>query len=248
MFISLEGGEGTGKTTQARTLRQLLEQAGFSVVSVREPGSTALGDYLRQWLKQENRQSAPPTSELFLFAAARSAVVRDVIKPALKGVNTIVIADRYVDSTTAYQGYGQRIPLRDVAMVNRLSSQELLPELTILLDCPLADALTRVDSAQARLPLKLPEERTVTRVDQEGTRRFEEESLDFHERVRSGYLKIAHREPKRVRVVDASASVEDVSKAIWSAVQERLSTLSGGAPSAEVHELPLWSGTGRTDT
>ena len=241
MFISFEGGEGTGKTTQADLLAQRLGEAGYSVVAVHEPGSTQLGDLLREWLKREDRGHIPAAGELFLFAAARSTVVRDVLKPALKLPKTVVIADRYVDSTTAYQGYGRRIPLRDVAVVNRLASQGVLPELTLLLDCPPVNARERVDSAQARLPLGLPEMRAARRVDREGTRRFEKESVEFHERVRAGYLKIAGREPERVRVVDASSALEDVSEAIWSAVLERLASPSGRPESSKVHDLPLWS-------
>ena len=223
LFISFEGGEGSGKTTQAERLRRRLEEAGVPVVPVREPGSTPLGDYLRDWLKRQDRPAIPPASELLLFCAARAALVRDVIKPALKRAGCVVIADRYADSTMAYQGYGRRIPLADIAAMNRLASEGLMPDLTLLLDCTVADGLGRVD-ATPRLALEMQEESSTVRRDPEGTRRFEEEPMDFHERVRGGYLEIADREPNRCTIIDATGSEDDIGDEVWSHVKARLSS------------------------
>ena len=240
MFISFEGGEGTGKTTQAEELRRRVEEAGFHAITVHEPGSTSLGDHLRAWLKKEARTSTPHSTELFLFAAARAVLVRDVIKPALKQNNMVVIADRYADSSVAYQGYGRRIPIKDVSVVNRLATQGVMPDLTFLLDCPVADGLGRLDSVQTRLPLTESEDAESIRVDEEGTRRFELESVDFHERVRAGYLRIASREPDRWRVVDAGSDAGEVSETVWSTVRPRLNP-EGVAGTDVGANLPLWA-------
>ena len=188
------------------------------MVSVHEPGSTRLGDYLRVYLKNE-RETAPRAAELFLFAAARNALVREVIKPALKQPRTVVVADRFADSTTAYQGYGRRMPLSDIAVVNRLASEGLTPDLTFLLDCPPAEGLSRTESLHnPRLPLEAP----ASRADPEGTRRFEEQPILFHERVRSGYLKSAAKEPERWRVIDATKGAGEIAEIVWEHVRERL--------------------------
>lgn len=199
-----------------------MEDAGFHVTVVIEPGSTSLGDYLRVWLKQEDRTNTPHSTELFLFAAARAAVVRDVIKPALKQRNMVVIADRYADSSVAYQGYGRRIPLKDIAVVNRLATQGLMPDLTFLMDCPVTEGLGRLDSIQTKRSLDEFTDAPPRRLDEEGTRRFELESVNFHERVRAGYLGLAGREPDRWLVVDAGMDAIEVSEFVWSVVSQRL--------------------------
>ena len=239
LFISLEGCEGTGKTTQAGLLKARLVEAGYKVVLLREPGSTKLGDYLRKWLKDENREKLWPEGELFLFAAARSAVVRERIRPLLQEPRTVVIADRYVDSTTAYQGYGRRISLSDVAVVNRRATGGLDPHITILLDGPVADVLRRAGSTQGELgleQLRKPDKRSNT----VGTHRFEGEPIEFHERVRRGYRKIANHYPERIFVIDALRSISEVADAIFAAVEPRLPSEPAQA-SSEDHTLPLWN-------
>ncbi len=237
LFISLEGCEGTGKTTQAKLLEARLVDAGYRVVPVKEPGSTDLGNYLRRWLANENREDLPPEAELFLFAAARSTLVSKTIRPLLEEERTVVIADRYIDSTTAYQGYGRRIDLDGVARVNRLATGGLVPDITILLDGPVADGLRRVGSAQLEMKMGHPGDERTRRIDGEGTRRFEEEPVQFHERVRRGYRKIADQHPERIVVIDAFRTISEVADAILREVEARLPAES--AP-PEDHSLSLW--------
>ena len=238
LFISFEGCDGTGKTTQARLLETRLTEAGHKVILLREPGSTRLGDYLRSWLKDEHRRGLTAESELFLFAAARSALVSETLLPLLEEERTVVIVDRFIDSTTAYQGYGRRLDLDDVARVNRLATGGLTPDVTVLLDGPVADTLSRVGSSQ--LPMAVGEQvnENAKRIDSEGTRRFKRESVHFHERVRRGYGKIAAQNPDRFVVVDALLPVPDIADTIFSAVKSRLPTDESAPP--EAHTLPLW--------
>ncbi|MFQ5934622.1 MAG: dTMP kinase [Dehalococcoidia bacterium] len=221
LFISFEGGEGSGKTTQAEILAERLRAAGFSVLPVHEPGTTPLGNYLRIWLRREYRkeEAVSHDAELLLFAAARAELVAKGIKPALQQNRMVVIADRYADSTTAYQGYGRRIRLEYVKVVNSLATQGVIPDLTLLLDCPPEEGLKRV---QSKLPLEPAQPRLVSRMDEEGTRRFEEETRDFHERVHRGYLKLAQQEPDRWRVIDATKSIDEISDTVWRHVQQLL--------------------------
>ena len=217
LFISFEGGEGSGKTTQTKRLEKTLsEKTSCKIVSLREPGSTPLGDYLREWLKNET-QSTPNITELLLFAAARSILVENVIKPSLGNPNTIVITDRYSDSTTAYQGYGRQLPLKDLLNINNLSTQGLVPSLTFLLDCTPEESLTRIDSLINHGNPKNP-----SRIDKKGTRRFEEESIEFHERVRNGYLATARSDPNRWIIIDATQSEDDIASMIWVHVKNKL--------------------------
>ena len=238
LFISFEGCDGTGKTTQARLLEARLAEAGYRVILVKEPGSTRLGDYLRGWLKDESNKDLTPEAELFLFAAARSALVAETLRPLLEKRNTVVIADRYIDSTTAYQGYGRRMDLDDVARVNRLATGGLTPDITILLDGPVAGALGRVGTSQLTMTIGQQAGEQARRIDGEGTRRFKEESLQFHERVRRGYGKIAQQDPERVVVIDAFGTVPEVSEAIFNAVEARLP--ADDTTSTEAHTLSLW--------
>ncbi len=242
LFISFEGGEGSGKSTQAEILARRLESEGFSSTLVREPGTTPLGWYLRDWLKRERRRGSTVShgAELFLFAAARAEFVAKVLTPALAGKSRVVIADRYADSTTAYQGYGRRLPLDDIARINRLATQGKTPDLTFLLDCSPVEGLKRVGALQIRLPMEPADGSDPKRMDREGTGRFEEESLAFHERVRAGYLEVAGREPERWAVVDATESVEAISDAIWERAQRHLAPLRGGGTESPEAELPLF--------
>ncbi len=225
IFISFEGGEGSGKTTQAEILSGWLRQAGFPTLLVHEPGTTPLGQYLRKWLKREGSMSHE--AELFLFAAARAELVAKVINPALEE-KKIVVADRYADSTVAYQGYGRRLRLKYVRMVNDLATQGATPDLTFFLDCP---------------PERGLERRQASRLDQEGTRRFEEETLKFHRRVREGYLKIASREPERWCIIDATKGPDQISAEIWGRVQGLLAQRASG-PSRSGRSAMSGSGSG----
>jgi len=242
LFITFEGGEGSGKSTQAEILAGRLEREGFQSTLVREPGTTPLGWYLRDWLKREKRrgENISHGAELFLFAAARAEFVAKVLTPALKGDRRIVIADRYADSTTAYQGYGRRLPLDDIARINRLATMGKTPSLTFLLDCSPVEGLKRVGSLQIRLAMEPADGAKKKRIDREGTSRFEEESLGFHERVRAGYLDIANKEPDRWAVIDATESMEAISEKIWERIQRHLAPLSSDNDEQAPTDLPLF--------
>ena len=156
-----------------------------------------------------------------MFAAARAELVTKLIQPAVERGDTVIVVDRFADSTIAYQGYGRGIPLKHVVAVNELATQGVMPDLTFLLDCTPEDGLRRVGAFQLRLPLARPQTPSPTQRDEEGTR-FEEESLEFHQRVRLGYLELAEQEPNRWRVIDAGKSIEELSGIIWSDVLARL--------------------------
>ncbi len=230
MFISFEGGEATGKTVQSELLRERLVESGLRCILVHEPGSTPLGERLRPLIKGELPISYG--AELFLFSAARAELASKVIRPALDQ-GTTVITDRYVDSTTAYQGSGRRLKLSQVRAINALSTQGLMPDLTVLLDLAPEEALKRLGTIQIRLPFDRNEAEGPGRLDREGQRRFEEEALEFHRRVRRGYLKLAQEEPDRWLVVDAGQPVEAVREIIWARVQPLLSPRSSQGSPAE---------------
>ncbi len=220
MFVSLEGGEGTGKTTQAQLLHRRLKEAGHHVKLVQEPGTTPLAEYLRLWLKGTNHP-LNARSELFLFAAARADLVNSVLVPFLEKPGAIIVADRYVDSTRAYQGFGRGLDRKLVDAVNELTVGNVLPDLTILLDCPPAKALERIGRTQLSFALDSDAATHPSSRATEGFR-LEEESLDFHNRVHEGYRELARAEPNRWHIIDASQPPQAVSNAIWSTVTKHL--------------------------
>lgn len=223
-FISFEGGEGVGKTSQAEHLVLRLQKEGVPAHFMHEPGTTSLGRYLRKYLKRGRDETISHGAELFMFAAARAELVAKVINPILsQNRGAVIVADRFADSTLAYQGYGRKLSLDQVGVVNALATQGLDPNLTFLLDCPPEDGLRRVGTLQSRLALDAEADSTVSRIDQEGTRRFEDESLDFHKRVRAGYLKMASREPSRWRILDATQPFEVIAASVWNEVQQLFS-------------------------
>jgi dTMP kinase len=207
LFITFEGGEGTGKTTHVGLLVERLRAEGHRAIALREPGGTPLGDYLREWLKSEARPTTAE-AELLLFAAARAELVRLAVRPALEA-GTHVVLDRYVDSTTVYQGYGRGLPMTHVRAANKLATGGLHPNLTVLLEGPLDETLGR---ALDRLPGRLDD----------GGRRFEDEGLAFHRRVRSGFRRLAKREPGRWVTVDTTGSVDVTRAQVWAAVERLL--------------------------
>lgn len=224
-FVSFEGGEGTGKSSQAEVLTTRLKNAGVQVLPVHEPGMTRLGEYLRLWLKRESTETISPMAELLMFAAARAELVTKVLKPALHHTKLVIVADRYADSTIAYQSYGRRLPLQKVVAINRLATNGIMPNITFLLDCPPNEGLNRTGAAQAALSLDSGIHTEIGRIDTAGTRRFEEEPLEFHHRVRDGYLKLAKKEPERWQVMDATKPMEETSEIVWRCVQTELSAL-----------------------
>ena len=237
LFVSFEGGEGSGKTTQVGLLLCRLEENGHPTVQLREPGMTPLGNAARDWLKRSRPKKGTLTegAELFLFAAARAEMVAKVLKPALE--KHVVVCDRYADSTTAYQGYGRNRDLRQVRTINGIATGGVMPDLTILLDCAPDQGLGRLRSDQMQLAF-FPDEPLEGRIDPEGDRRYEMEPFSFHLRVQEGYLKMAAREPDRWRVVDATRSIDEVADEVWRHVSERLPEPGAGAPTADALQQP----------
>ena len=223
LFISLEGGEGAGKTTQAARLVERIESTGLRCLRVREPGSTDLGTELRKLIKRSNTsdEAMSRAAELFLFAAARSELVAKVIGPQRDDPDLVVVADRYADSTVAYQGYGRGIDIDTIKSINALATNALMPDLTFLLDCPPGIGISRVRGLQLQMPLDSTKNADILNRDTEGMK-FEEEPEEFHERIRQGFHALADQEPDRWRVIDATQPIDAITDDIWNAVQDRL--------------------------
>jgi dTMP kinase len=208
-FITFEGVEGCGKTTQIKLLGGHLESLGYSVLLTREPGGCVVADKIRAILLDADNRDMCSLTELFLYAAARAQHVSEVILPALKA-GSIVLCDRFTDATIAYQSAGRGLERSSVDTLNLLACQSLRPDLTVLLDCDAAIGLGR---ARSRIEA------------QSGPReeRFELEELEFHQRVRVGYLTLARQEPQRFITVTGSGSIEEISTRITDQVlQNRL--------------------------
>ncbi len=203
MFITLEGPEGAGKSTQAAHLGRQLEARGYQVRLTREPGGTALGEQVRELLLAIDGQTLNPWTEAFLICAARSVHVAQVIRPAL-AAGQIVLCDRFSDATLAYQGYGSRLPISSLRRMNAWATDSLTPDLTLLLDLPVEVGLSRRRRNAAEWT------------------RFDDADLAFHHRVRRGYRALARREPQRWHIIDAAGEPEEVAAAIWRAVASRL--------------------------
>lgn len=196
-FISFEGIEGCGKSTQIGLLADHLRRAGRRVVLTREPGGTVIGERIRTVLLDAAHDNMSPLSELLLYAASRNQHVREVIRPALEeGMD--VLCDRYADATTAYQGAARKIDGRLIEETHRIATEGLWPHLTLLLDLSPELGLLRARMRNAVDPHAA------------GQDRFEREELSFHERVRAGYLAIAKKEPKRVIVIDAAREIDAI--------------------------------------
>jgi dTMP kinase len=207
-FITFEGIEGCGKTTQLRLLARRLEGDGHRVTITREPGGCPIADQIRSILLDAGNSAIVPLAELFLYAAARAQHVSEVVAPALKA-GRIVLCDRFTDATISYQGYGRGLDRAVINQLNSLATAGIRPHLTLLLDCPaetgLGRAMSRIDGT------------TGAREE-----RFELESLQFHERVRDGYLELARLEPKRFVIIDAAAGIRETEEAIAAAVFKRI--------------------------
>jgi dTMP kinase len=201
MFITLEGPEGAGKTTQITRIEALLIAHGYAVVKTREPGGDAIGEKVRELLLHGHPN---PEAELLLFAAARAQNVAEVVRPALKS-GKAVLCDRFTDSTIAYQGFGRGLSREVIASVNTFATGGLVPDVTLLLDLPVAMGLAR------------------RRGDISGENRLDKESLAFHEKVREGYLWQANQEPNRIKIIDATQTPD----AIFTQIQAVLIPLLG---------------------
>ena len=219
IFVSLEGGEGSGKSTQASILHDRLVKSGHDAILVHEPGSTDLGWYLSRYLKSGKHRSKE--SELLLFVAARVELENTVIRPKLKQ-GVCIIADRFADSTVAYQGYGRRIDLEAVHFINSFATGDISPDITFLLDIEPEEGLRRVGKLQIPLELEPRSEPYLSRQEEENQRQFEDQPLAFHKRVRKGYLNLARKGPERWKVIPANGPQEDVSRSIWAKVQPLL--------------------------
>lgn len=196
LFIAFEGGEGSGKSTQARLLYRRLLREGYRAILTHEPGGTLLGESVRRWLKRTPGKS--PEVELLLFVAARAHLVREVLRPAL-AAGKVVVCDRYAASTIAYQGYGRGLDLDVVRRVNDLATGGLWPDLTAFLDVPPEAGLMRKSNVAP------PDA-------------FEREALEFHRRLREGFLAQARQEPTRWLVLDGTLPVRELARRVWARV------------------------------
>jgi dTMP kinase len=203
MFITLEGPDGSGKTTQIQLLRDNLEDAGYDVLLTREPGGTSIGDQVRAVLHDLRNKEMHPAAEILLYSASRAQLVAQVIRPAL-AAGRIVLCDRYADSTMAYQGYGRGLDREALRAITVFATDGLKPDLTLLLDLSVEDGLAR------------------RKVGGGEWNRMDEQTLEFHRRTRDGYLKLAAAEPERWVRVEAAGPVEQVAASIWEIVNRKL--------------------------
>ena len=201
-FLTVEGGEGAGKTTNIEYVADWLTSNGFEFIRTREPGGTPLAERVRDLLLTPGEEAVAPMAELLLMFAARAQHLAQVIIPALQA-GKVVLCDRFTDASFAYQGYGRGLDLQALATLEALVQNELRPDMTLLLDISVEQGMARA-SGRGELD------------------RIEQEKTDFFVRVRQGYLERAHAEPKRFEVVDASESLEQVQNSIASVLQERL--------------------------
>lgn len=204
MFITFEGVEGSGKSTQAKLLAEHLTQQGSKVTLTREPGWGQLGELIRKVILDNRDFDLDAFSELCLFCADRAQHVRDFIRPKLDA-GEIVICDRYFDSTVVYQGYGRKLDKRLVNKIAKASTLDLIPDITFLLNLPVKTGLTRLQTRG-----------DITKMD--------EEPLEFHELIRQGYMLIAKREPNRIRKINADREMLEIHSEIWGIVSDLVSS------------------------
>ena len=193
IFITFEGPEGCGKTTQSKLLYNYLRRAGYDCIHTREPGGTKAGELIRKVLLKTRAAKISDMAEVFLFEACRAQIIKEIIKPAL-AKKKIIICDRFSDATVAYQGYGGKIPIKTIDMLNHTATGGLKPSLTVLLDI---DTITGLRRAKKK-----------------GTDRMEAKDLAYHRRVRSGYLALAKKEPRRIKIVRVMKHINDTQKEV----------------------------------
>jgi dTMP kinase len=223
-FITFEGGEGVGKSTQVERLAERLRGDGHEVVVTREPGGTPFAEQVRDLILSPSVAEHAPLSEALLFYAARADHIAKVIRPALtKG--SVVLCDRFSDSTRVYQSLAGGLSPGDFDSLERLVVGEIKPDLTIILDLDPATGLLRADQRRTQAKTDNPLVALVT--EPEGQDKYERQQLDFHQRLRAGFLAIARQEPERCVVIDAGRSVEVVASDIWSAAGARLAAVAG---------------------
>ncbi|MDP9266452.1 MAG: dTMP kinase [Chloroflexota bacterium] len=215
LFVSLEGGEASGKSLQARALEASLRGAGHEVVLTREPGGTATGERVREIVLHAAELRPYAETQVLLFSAARAQLVREVIDPALAR-GAVVISDRFYDSTTVYQGYGHQADLDGIAAVTRFAVGGVRPDRTFLLDVPVEVALRRSDDRAAGRQWD----------------RFESGDIDFHQRLRDGYLRLANAEPQRFVVLDGDRAAAEIAAEIRGEVERVLARRRAYTPRA----------------
>ena len=204
-LISFEGSEGSGKSTQITRLADQLQRSGREVVATREPGGTEIGEQIRNIIVHNSKgDEMCPETELLLFTAARAQVVREVIAPALLR-GAVVLSDRYLDSSTVYQGIARNLAPGPVSEINRFAVGDVMPDLTIVIDVPTEVSLARIRQRASGLP-----------------DRMERENISFYTKVREGYLLLALQWPARVVVVDGTLAPDVLDKKIWAEVKKRL--------------------------
>jgi len=206
LFISFEGGEGVGKSTQIKALARRLSAAGHRVLTTREPGGTPLCESIRSLL-QSDQEVISPEAELLLFTSSRAQLCRQIIQPAIER-GEVVLCDRFMDSTSVYQGVARAIPSAQVEQINQFSVGNCKPDLTFLIDLDPHQGLKRV------------RQRAAGSLD-----RIEQESLDFFKAVRSGYLELANNEPDRFVILDGQQPIEKLEKTIWDVLSTKLSAV-----------------------
>jgi len=205
-LITFEGPEGAGKSTQAAMLIKRLEEAGIEIIYTREPGGTKLGEAIRGVLQYNEAGEDPcAESEVLLFEASRAQLVRQVIQPALDR-GAWVLCDRYADSTTAYQGFGRGFSVELMETINQFAVGTAVPDMTILLDVNVSLGMQRCAKRQVGKKIQYD--------------RIESEALEFHEKVRQGYLELARRFPERFRLVDAMRHAEPIAEDVWKLVSD----------------------------
>jgi dTMP kinase len=204
MFITFEGLDYSGKSTQVQLLSDRLSLQDHRVLVLREPGGTDIGEKIRKILLDKNNDDMTEASELFLFSASRSQLIQEVVRPALEA-GMVIICDRYYDSTTSYQGFGRGIPLDVIQAINRYATGGLVPDMTFFLDVPIREIEKRMNSVKTNKD------------------RMESNGIEFYERVRNGFLQIAKTE-SRYRVINGLQPIDDLHELIWQHVTEALST------------------------
>ncbi|HEX3730558.1 MAG TPA: dTMP kinase [Opitutaceae bacterium] len=201
-LISFEGSEGSGKSTQIARLAAHLQKLKRDVVSVREPGGTEIGEQIRNIIVHNSKgDEMCAETELLLFTAARAQLVREIIVPALQR-GAIVLSDRYLDSSTVYQGFGRNLAADPVHQINRFAVGNVMPDLTLVIDVPIEVSLARIRQRATDIP-----------------DRMERENIDFYHKVREGYLVLAQGMPERVAVIDGAKAEDAIEKKIWTEVQ-----------------------------
>ena len=203
LFITFEGTDGAGKTTQIERLTVDLRQTGYDVCLTREPGGTPISEQIRDMLLNPDHSEMAATTELLLYAASRAQHVSEVIKPALEA-GKVVISSRFADATVVYQGYGRGLDLERIHHLNRIATDGVKPDVTFVLDLPVEIGLQRVQNSRG------------------GLDRLEREKIEFHRRLREGYQIIAKQEPERLKIIDAQVSPEQVYTQIQEAIQPLL--------------------------